>query len=272
MDSFLRIGPKELISPELELHRKLLTYGFPVPQITSEGIKDGRQYYIENSVGDTLLGTVFAEDSKKGEGVSREHFSDLVSLTSIFAEAQLKTLESREAFNEFYKGIHVDVLEEELPELKDTIRLAVEKLQKGTASLPTVLSHGDLNPHNLFKKGVIDFGSSFHAPAGYDLITNLYHIYNFPADSSHENARRYDFTAEQRAEYLSTMDKIYEKHHLPKVSDFLNHFIFARAIWSAVKMDHYPKLQAWRYEQFKKILDTYISGGDLAELVTRNKL
>lgn len=56
---FLRIGPEGLIVPELNLHKKLLGYGFPVPGIVAEGEKDGKTYYIEQSLGDELLGDIF---------------------------------------------------------------------------------------------------------------------------------------------------------------------------------------------------------------------
>ncbi len=58
-NSFLRIGPKDLISSELHLHRKLLNFGFPVSSIISEGEKDGRYFYVETSLGDTHFGNVF---------------------------------------------------------------------------------------------------------------------------------------------------------------------------------------------------------------------
>ena len=45
---FLRIGPKDVITPELNLHKKLLDYGFPIPAIIAEGEKDGTHIILNN--------------------------------------------------------------------------------------------------------------------------------------------------------------------------------------------------------------------------------
>lgn len=268
-NTFLRIAPAELIEPELELHKKLIEFGFPVAQILAEGDTDGRRYYIEVSLGDKLLGPIFAEDEAERGTVSDAHFQSYVLLAQKFAEAQLKTAENRDVTDEFLNGIHLEILLKELPQLSGEIMSAISKLKQRVSALPGVVSHGDLNPYNLFETGVIDFGSSFHAPAGYDLIVNLYHTYNFPSgDKAEKNVRRYSFTMEQRALYLSAMDALYKEHELPEVSSFRNDFIFARTIWSVVQMDHYPELQSWRYKQFERVLQAYLRGEDLAELVT----
>lgn len=264
-DSFLRIGPKDLILPELNLHKNLLEFDFPVPKIISEGEKDGKYYYIETSLGKILLGDIFWEDYKKSGFVSDDNFKILLSLTEKFAKAQIKTAKSEKAFESFYYGVHMDYILEELPHLKEKIITAFEKVKERLSASPIILTHGDFNAYNLFEEGIIDFGNSFEAPAGYDLVSNIYHTYLFPKGGDFESTRRYEFSTKQINDYFSLMDDIYLQNNFPKLSDFISEFIFTRTIWSAVRMQRYPKVQEWRYKKFEKILENYLSDGDVID-------
>jgi len=266
-DSFLRIGPKDLVLPELNLHKNLLEFGFPVPTITSEGEKDGKYYYTETSLGETLLGDIFWEDCKKRDFVSDDHFKLLLSLTETFARAQIKTAKSESAFESFYYGIHMDYILEELPHLKEKIAAAFEKAKNRLSASPTVLTHGDFNAYNFFEKGIIDFGNTFEGPAGYDLVSSIFHTYLFPKGEGFESTRRYEFSTEHRDSYFSLMNDIYAQNSFPKLSDCINDFIFARTMWSAVRMQKYPKVQAWRYRKFETVLENYLSNGDIVNLL-----
>jgi hypothetical protein len=266
---FLRLGPKELINPELELHKKILAYGFPVPAIISEGEHEGNIYYIEASLGETLLGNVFWEDCKQDGQINKEHFASFLKLTEAFAEAQLKTATPERDDESFYIGIHMDLMEKELPELKPDLIRAFEKLRERTKSLPTVLTHGDFNAYNLAEGGVIDFGSIHNAPAGYDVVNNIYHTYGFPKSGDFESMRRYEFTEEQITEYFNSLDRIYTQAGLPKISEFKDDFIFAKAIWGTARMHKAPKLQQWRYTKLKKILGEYLSGTSILQTVLK---
>lgn len=267
-NEFLRIGPKDIIVQELTLHKKLLEFGFPVPQILSEEEKDNLYYYIETSLGDTLLGDIFWEDTKKNGVVADENFQKLLVLVEKFVRAQLRTVEKGEAFESFYLGLHMDYILEELPSLQEKILAGFEKLKSRAVLLPVVMTHGDFNPYNLFEAGIIDFGNSFDAPAGYDIVTNAYHSFLFPKEGDFESMRRYEFSEDQIRDYFSLVDRIYIENGLPKLSDFVEDFIFARTIWSAVRMQRWPKIQSWRYEKLEKILESYLSGsGDIISIV-----
>ncbi len=264
---FLRIGPKDLIAPELNLHKKLLGYGFPVPAILSEGEQDEKFYYTEQSFGDDLLGDVFWKDCIKENRISDEHFSSLLNLSEQFAQAQLKTASTDRDDESFYLGIHMDYVLEELPEIKADILAAFEKIKVRTAGLPTVLTHGDFNAYNLFEGGVIDFGSIHNSPAGYDMVNNIYHTYNFPKTGDYESKRRYEFTQEQIKQYFASMDKIYLQAGLPKLSDFTEDFILGKTIWSVTRMQRYPKVQKWRYDRFKQMLAEYLAGKSIMQIL-----
>jgi len=255
---FLRIGPRDLIAAELSLHKKLLIFGFPVPDLISEGEFHGQLYYIEQSLGETLLGDLFWEDWKHSGAISNAHFESFLVVSERFALAQLKTSSRNEFVQSFYLGIHVDVIQEELPEIQSEVLSAFDKLNQRTSVFPNVLTHGDFNPYNLFARGIIDFGDTYQAPAGYDVINNIYHTYNFPSPGDFESTRRYTFTQEQIVKYFASMDQIYTSANLPGLSHFQDDFVFAKTIWSVVRMERWPKVQRWRYERFKQILHRYL--------------
>jgi len=264
---FLRIAPKEVLTPEFTLHKKILSYGFPVPNILAEGELDGMLYYTEQSLGDKLLGDLFWEDCKQGGEISNLNFEYFLDISEKFASAQLITVTGDKDDEGFYMGIHVNYVVEELPELEADIIAAFEMLKERTGALPTVLTHGDLNAYNMLKSGVIDFGSVHTAPAGYDLVGNIYHTYNFPKVGDYESMRRYDFTQDQINEYLKAIDAIYIQAGFPRLSEFNNDFIFAKAIWSTARMQRNPKLQKWRHDRFKKILIDYRNGQSLVPII-----
>jgi hypothetical protein len=261
-DSYLRVGPKEILGPELELHRNLLRYGFPVPEIIEHGELNNEFYYLEASLGENHFGEIFREDCMEHGKISDENFSRFLEISKKFAKAQLKTeLEPNE--EGFYIGIHVDSILEELPDIKDDIVRAFKKAVQNTRDLPWVLTHGDFNPFNIFTKGVIDFGSSFHAPAGYDIISCMYHTQNFPVAGDYEVnvTRRYDFSEEQVKNYLVEMDRIYADAKAPMPTRFIEDVKICRMIWSAARIHKYPKLQKWRYDRLRNMVGDYLKGG-----------
>ncbi len=270
LNEFLRIGPKEILVPELNLHKKLLNFGFPVPKILSEGEQDGEFFYIEESMGETLLGDELWQNYKITGKVSNEHFNILLNIANKFSQAQLKTATNSRDEESFFLGIHTNYLAEELPEIKTELFAGFKTLINRTAKLPYVLTHGDFNVYNLFEKGVIDFGSNFNAPAGYDIVSPLFHTYNFPNSNEYEMSRRYEFNESQKNSYLVFMDNIFSQAKLPPISEYLEDFIFAKTIWSTARMQQYPKLQKWRYIQFKNLLLKYINGESLMQVLMEN--
>lgn len=258
-DIFLRTGPEKIIHSELTSHKNLFAHGFPVPQIISEGEYSGRAYYTEKSLGDASLGDFFTADWNRNQEISNKNFDFLLSLSDKFARAQLQTMQEQKDTEGLYIGTYADILQNELPQLRAAILKAFDKARKQIDSLPFVITHGDFNPQNLFEQGIIDFGSTFDAPVGYDLVNNIYNTYNFPKQIGYEAKRKYEFSEKQIKEYFEKMDDIFESVGLPKLSKFKEDFIFLKNIWSTARMGRFPKLQKWRYKRFSKILDGYLS-------------
>lgn len=256
---FLRLGPGNIILPELELHKSLLNYGFPVAALLEEGEYEGNNYFIEQSVGDEILGIEFMKDTISHGYISDANFYAFLKMCELFARAQIKTKLDTSDYEGFYIGIHMDTIQDELPELADLSIKGYEKLKVNTESMPFVISHGDFNPHNILRGGVIDFGTAHNAPAGYDVVNSIFHTYNFPKDTSYELSRIYEFTPEQILEYLERIDNVYNEFNLPSPSSFKDDFVFAKIVWSTTKISRYPKLQKWRYERYEKVLRKYVN-------------
>lgn len=264
---FLRIGPRSLILAELDKHNRLLSLGYPLPKVLSSGGSEDQYFYVEESFGDKHLGDLFSEDFTRDGVISEDHFTNFLEQSSGFAGAQLRTSQGDKDVRGFYSGINMDFILEELPDHRLNLTKAFEKIKEKTDSLPFVLTHGDLNPYNLFPKGIIDVGNVFSAPVGYDLVSNIYHVNNFPKNGDFEMLRSFDFSHEQRSRYFEQLDRILVQNAQSKVSDHAEEFVVCRAIWSSARMQRSPKLQQWRYNRLIRMVDAYLSGRSAVDIV-----
>jgi len=246
-DFYLRIGSKAEIGRDRAMHEKMLLADFPVAKIISSGEYKGQSYFIEESLGDKHFGELFAEDTKELGSISGPTLESYLEITRKFAAAQLKTVGANNV-QEFADGIQLATLCKELPDYERVITDRFADAIKNLSPFPFVVTHGDFNPNNLLPEGVIDLESSFYGPAGYDLITNIIHITYFPTSPDYEFFQHYQFNEGQKRKYLDVVDTLYQSHDLPALSPYLIDFEFCRLVWSAVRMDKYPKLQKFRYD------------------------
>jgi len=248
--TYLRIGDKTKIVRDIENHRKMEGAGFPVAHIIEEGEYEGMRYFIETSLGEQTLGSLFAQDIKTQGYITDEHFSTFVSIATTLAKAQMYTKTVSADFDAFARAIHLDILQEELPQHKDTLRDIFTEVSNRLSVFPFVLTHGDFNPHNIYPDGVIDFEDSFEGPFGYDVVGALVHIDYFPDSQEYEYFAKYRFNQNQRESYLKAIDAVSQDAGLPKFSEHISDFEFCRAVWSLVRMQKWPKLQQFRYDLF----------------------
>lgn len=262
----LRIGPPEDIEKEIRFQEDLINHDFPVPHILRRGEFEGMSYFTEESFGDKHMGDILREDFEKNGCVSDSNFGIILSLTEKLVKAQLEAIGENNP-ESFFLGIHMNTIVEELPEWKEGIEKCFEKCVAKTKDLPFVLTHGDFNPHNFFERGIIDFGSSFEAPLGYDTVSCIFHSLNFPTSESSEMVRSYQFSQEQIERYLDTIDEVHKKNGLPPVTNYVDDFIFARVVWSVVGMEGFPVIREWRIQHFKETMEAYLAGKSVKELV-----
>lgn len=256
-DEILRIGDREKITKDLILHKKMELFGFPVARLIGEGELEGLGYFIESSLGEKHLGNQFAEDVRETGAIRDASFQLLLGIVDRFGRAQLKSIVFAKDFEEFSRGIHLDILREELPSYSEAIQSRFEQCIARLSPFPFVITHGDFNPNNLYPEGVIDLEDSFYGPFGFDLVTALVHINYSPDAQEYEYVARYRFTPAQSGEYLAAIDSIALDANLPRFSEAKDDFEFCRAIWSLARMHKWPKLQQFRYDLFiQKFLRT----------------
>ncbi len=270
-ECYLRIGPKELIQQEINYHKSLAAFGFPIPKILSEGKYFELYYFTESSFGDAHLGQIFRLNCIDSI-VSDTDFSKLLSVVKIFAEAQIKTAGIQPfIFTNFTELIKVDTLLKELPLLNQKTRDAVTRVEDRIKDLPSVLTHADFNPYNIFERGVIDWERGSYAPMGYDLVTNISQTFFFPLGGDYEFTAACRYSEEQIARYWEEMNRCCTPVGIPKISDYINDFIFCRSVWSVVSMEKWPKIQNWRYNQYESLLNVYLKGGNLTKFLLEYK-
>lgn len=250
-DLYARVGEREVVEGMLDLHKKFNVFSFPVPEIVGQGEIAGQGYFLEKSLGEKCFSFLFQDDIEKSGGVSPELFEKFISIAEKFARAQLRSaLSGKDSFS-ITALVRPEDLAEELPEFGGKIlKLYGEALEK-VKIFPNVLTHGDFCSHNLFPSGVIDFEEVYYAPAGYDIVTNIFHNKYFPAGRDYEYYRLYKISGEQESLYYRRLDSLYLAHGLPELSKYRKHFEYLRAIWLTRRNGGAPKLQAWRYELFK---------------------
>lgn len=260
-NEFLRIGPESEIKQELTRHAELSALGFPIAKILKEDVHGERSYYIEESIGETILGKIFAEDYTRQKRINDQHFNEFLEVISRYANAQLKSAKISGNFDEFTKGFFLDVIYKERPDLKDLLDAVFTKVKERIGELPFVLTHGDFNAHNLFPKGVIDLEDFHYGPLGYDLTSAIVHPYLFPPVSVNaESNRTYQFTPEQEVGYFSKMDTIFQANNLKPFTNYLDEFTLCRAIFASAEMHYRPLVQKWRYDLLEKLMNQYLAG------------
>lgn len=249
---YLRLGERSTIERHLSIHKDMGARGYPVARLLDEGEVGSYRYFIEASLGESPLGDLFARDWHSNDAVSDTHFAELLTITKKVAHAQLQNGAEPQNVPSLAETVHLNLLCNELPSHAFRIRDRYREAEEHLRAYPLVLSHGDLNPQNMFGAGVIDLENAFSGPFGYDLVTVLLHIDQFPDSGNFEFVARYGYTTAQKEAYLTLVDDIARAAALPPLSERAIDFEFCRATWSTARMHRYPKLQAWRYSMFIK--------------------
>ena len=254
---YLRIGEPGIIHRHLNIHRKMEEAGIPVPQLIGEGEQGGKAYFIEKSVGEQRLGDAFAEDWNS-QGVIREaNFKKFMTIVETYTKAQLRAPRAEGSKEHLSRGIKLDELCNELPEYAIRLREKFKDVFARITIFPSVITHGDFNPQNLYEDGVIDLEDAFYAPVGYDPICALTTINVFPDSKEYEYFARYRFSDAQKSACLAMIDRLFAEAEFPKVSKYEFEFEFCRVVWCTVGMQKWPKLQQWRYDY---LIEKFLGG------------
>jgi len=250
-EEYLRLGSSEAIATDLRIHRAMEKAKFPVARIQKVGTYEDKSYFVEKSLGTASFRALFQKDMEERSAISRVNFKKFLAVTSRFFKAQCAATESVWSPDEFASGINLPQLCKELPSHAVAIRNRFAHAVRKIAALPSALTHGDLNPANMYGGGVIDLEDSFAGPLGYDVISSIVSIEWSPQMRDHEFHAQYRFTDSEKAEYFSMIDTIAAKH-VRELSHVKNELAFCRAVWLCVGMGEWPKIQQWRFEKFVK--------------------
>lgn len=263
---FMRLGDAIHIEREYSHHKTLEKYGYPVAKVLEKGEWREFAYYIEESQGDELLSFVLHKDKTVYGQLSTETFERFSDLVIAYVEGQVQTKNTHEHSFDLLDETCKD-MSTEMPSLKEKVQLAKEKYIQHFCEQPFVFSHGDFNTHNLFWKGVIDVEGFSWMPFGYDVMTMLFNGLFFPAAEKFEMRRLFTFSLEERSRMVSMVDAIATNHGLPLWKEYVDHHLLLRTLWAAKGMDHTPILQEWRFVLSEKVLDAYLAGESVVDVV-----
>lgn len=268
---YLRIGTRTSASKELGFHKQLLAEGFPVAQILDEGKYNEMYYWIEESLGDVHLTDQFYEDVQATGEISKRSFDIFLRNAAAMrdAEARISVLRPYD-FSDLARAVGEKDMEEELPEFAEKISDAYEKAKEGVKKLPVSLTHGDFTSHNIMERGVIDFGDHFNGPLGFDMVNVIIVPVWFPKSQEYEFFQKYNFTDKQIERFFAECGTSFTPHGTFNLRDSFDDLFFLKANWWAARNHKTPKLQQWRYEFYRKIVDNYLAGQSLYDYWRQN--
>ncbi len=263
---YLRVGDPDVVEKELDFHKQLLGGGFPVSRILDEGRLGERSYWSEESLGNDHLHDIFKQETESAGLISESSFRAFLKVVQQFNAAQASTANTLPIdFERLSAAVGFDGMIHELPDLSDDLRASWKMVQERLKDYPSCLTHGDFNPHNLFSKGVIDFGDHFVGPIGYDAVTAVTTPFWFPKGEGFEFRRKYTFTEDQVRQFFDACGTYQVGEREIDIRDRFDELFLLKAAWWSVRNQRNPKLQEWRYDRFRKVVDEFIRGESLLE-------
>lgn len=254
--SYLRVGPPEAIRQEAGFHKQLLEQSYPVPAFIEEGIMEsGEAYFLEASVGEEKFGLIFKREFEEQGAITDPTYSQFIEVVGKYLAAEQRTTHDPD-WESVFQAVRIEILLKEMPEKKQVIMSVWEKIMADLKDFPFALCHGDFNAFNILPGGVIDFETPFQGPLGYDLVCAATTIDWFPKRGDCETIAAFAFTSGQSDRLLALA---------PVTAEHFAALFMLRACWHVVRMDQWPKLQAWRYQLFWEVAEVYLAGGSVYE-------
>ena len=232
---YLKTGDMAVIRAEAEFGRQTRQQGFPVPEVTEIGqFSDGVGYFVETSVGTENFGNLFSREYAASGGIRDETFAAFCEISLKFLAAQLKPFCRQIGASQIRKGIQLENVQQQNPDVAGVLAQAVTKAEERTRALPLVLTHGDLSPFNILPGGVIDFEERFVAPAGLDAVTAIafQRLWDHPKPDGTGTMRLWDFSRRQITGFIAQADALFSAQDLPPLSAFFDDFVMLKAIWA----------------------------------------
>ncbi|HEU0285449.1 MAG TPA: phosphotransferase [Nocardioidaceae bacterium] len=259
--TYLRIGPG--LAAELDLHKTMLSFDFPVAGILDEGVHERFAYFIEESLGPQTLGDRFEEQLDAGGGIVDEGFADFMSIVERQIRAQLSMPTRPVSADEFDHVTGAHQTAKRLPDLAPRILDAFHAALARLDDFPGTLVHGDLHAFNMCAGGVIDLEDSGWGIAGYDVLTAAY------VSALGDLGDRPWFTTQQIESYVAMIDRVFANHGIAPPSSRLDDFLLCRTIALCSQQHPNAEVSRCRDDTLRTMLDRFEAGRPLLPLSDR---
>lgn len=250
--SYLRIGPG--LVAELDLHKTLLSFGFPVAGILIEGVHEGVPYFVEESLGAQTQGDRFEAELDAGGEITAEGFAEFMAVVERQSRAQLSMPTRSVSVSEFGRLTGADRAARRLPDLAARILDAFHAAVANLREFPGTLVHGDLHAFNICARGVIDLEGSGWGIAGYDVVTAAY------LSALGDLRDRRWFTSQQTESYVAMIDRVFASHGIAPPSTRLDEFLLCRTIALCSQQHPNVEVSRCRDEALRTMLDRFEAG------------
>jgi hypothetical protein len=263
--AYLRTASPMEIAEEVSLTSELHRRGFPVPHVLGHGeCADGTAYYIENSIGDRVFGSIFMDETKDTGSVSDTSFDAFVASVRRYAEAQFEAtnlLPGQPLSLDGLVGLE-NVMRNNPPVRRTRFEEAYGRAVVRVCELPWGFLQADLNAFNVLAGGVIDFELATVGPVGYDSFTCVYFGRMWPRERI-----AYVFSESQIERYLAMLDETARKKGIPPPRNYANDFLVLKAIWATGKdpdsekdPTHMADFWRWRVAARDWCIEEYLAG------------
>ena len=260
-ETYLRIGPG--LATELATHRQMARRAFPVAQILEHGYLGRLPYYVEESLGASTLGDIFATEVDARGSVSDESFERFSDVIAQHAVAQARMATPRWSVGAFAELVGVARAAALHPDLGEAVREAFEDAVARLEQLPGTLLHGDLHPDNTCAGGVIDLEGTGRGVIGYDAVTAVF-VSAMGEIEPGGGAPPSGFSPARLRRYLSRLDDVFGALGPGPVSAVLEPLLLCRAISMCSRRHRDPAVWPIRTQLLRSTLDTVRRGGSLA--------
>lgn len=251
---FLRVGPPDAIKRDLDFHRRMEAAKYPVATLVREGEYGSHYYFIERALGGISFRNYFSKDFEKNREVDARHFSYLSSIVEVLLSAQIHSITGAWDEKSLAEAIRLDELSDELPKARSALRKHFYEICERLHNFPAVITHGDCNPSNIYKQGIIDLEDSFIGPIGFDIASVIETQEWFPREGDYEFIAKFVFFENQKKTYINRFDRAFQKHGLPSFKDHYDDFAFCRGVWLCAGMGEWPKTRDWRFQKLLAML------------------
>ncbi len=253
---FLRVGPQPVIKSLIQKRQRMEMAGFAVPKFIAEGPYDTSYYYVETSLGPAHFGEIFANEVREHGHIQAASFDACMKTIRAFIKTQLTSRARNDGWDAFWGEVGIHDLGLGNEKMGKALTERKTRAEETLASFPFVLCHGDFNPFNIFATGIIDFEHSIYGPALYDALGLLTteNYFSSAYDDELEFKKLFGFSQDQRESYTRMLRQFYAEHGLPDPLGILDDIDFIKLVWKLNRMQHAPRLRAFRMRHLEKLI------------------